>query len=412
MGPRRSALSRRRRTFRKRSLAGGSVALLAGALILLVVGIVAGTNAVVNRGNDGDSEPSRAAAGSLGDLTTYLILGTDSTDGAPQARWMTLIGLDDNGKASIAYLPAHTAYEVPGLGLQGIGEALGAGGVSLVSLSIENMLGVPVDHFIELPSGDADALFRQTGDLTVNVPQEVRVSAGADAAQVLFDAGEQTLPPRFQVDLLYEIGLESDETELGARHLVFWQAFLETHSADPDALGAALEGAAGALDSSDSPSADQVSFFTELVSLPMEDVSIASLPVEEEVVGETELYSIDDAEIHSFVEDTFGSSSRGDQVRVQILNGNADPSAAQEVAEKLVGRGFKVVLSGNADRLDYGDTRLLVYDSTPEAQVAGERARELLGVGDIQVSVQQQGIVDLTIVVGKDFIDATEADSD
>jgi polyisoprenyl-teichoic acid--peptidoglycan teichoic acid transferase len=383
------------------------------ALLVAVVAVVAGTNAVVNR--SGDDRPDRAGAAALGDPTTYLIVGTDSSSDGPETRWMTLISVDATGeRAAIAYLPAHTAYEVPGLGLQGIGEALGSGGMSLVSVSIENMLGVPIDHFIELPATDAEALFEQTGDLTVNVPEEVRVSAGADTAQVLFDAGEQVLPARFQVDLLYEVGLDSDETELGARHLAFWQSFIETHASDPEALGAALGGASESLDSSDVTSEEQVSFFTDLVSVPPANVAITSLPVDEEVVGATDLYSIDDEGISSFVADTFGETGAtpsAADVRVQVLDGSGDPDAVQAVAERLVGEGFRIVLSGNADNLNYEDTHIVTYESTPEAQAAGERARRLLGTGDLQVSVQQQGIVDLTIVVGKDFIGATEADS-
>jgi polyisoprenyl-teichoic acid--peptidoglycan teichoic acid transferase len=409
-GPRTSALSKRRRTFRKRSFAGGGAVLIVGVLLVAVVAIVAGTKAVVDRSTD---EPrDRASAAAPHDPTTYLIVGTDSSDVGPEARWMTLISVDGTGeRASIAYLPAHTAYEVPGQGLQGIGEALGTGGISLVSVSLENMLGVPIDHFIELSATDAEALFEQTGDLTVNVPEEVRVSAGADTAQVLFDPGEQVLPPRFQVDLLYEVGLDSDETELGARHLAFWQSFVETHTSDPQALGAALSGASESLDSSDVSSDEQVSFFTDLMSVPPAEVAIASLPVDEEVVGATDLYSIDDEDIRSFVADTFGALPDVAEVRVQILDGSGEPGVAQAVAERLVGEGFKIVLSGDADRQNYADTHVVTYESTPEAQAAGERARELLGTGDLQVSVQQQGIVDLTIVVGKDFIGATEADS-
>jgi hypothetical protein len=70
------------------------------------------------------------------------------------------------------------------------------------------------------------------------------------------------------------------------------------------------------------------------------------------------------------------------------------------------------VLSGNADRLDYADTRIVIYESTPEAQESAGRVRDLLGVGEVQVSLQPQGIVDLTIVVGEDFIDATDSESD
>jgi polyisoprenyl-teichoic acid--peptidoglycan teichoic acid transferase len=388
---------------------------VAVAAVLVIVAVIAGTNAVANRGgDDSGDERGRQTAGTPGDQTTYLVVGTETSNSGPEVSWMTLIGIDPaEARASIAYLPAHTAYEVPGQGLQGIGEAIGTGGISLISVSVENMLGVGIDHFIELPNTDAEDLFEQTGDLTVNVPQEVRVSAGVDTTQVLFDAGEQVLPPRFQTDLLYEVGLDDDETELGSRHLAFWQSFIETHADDPQALESALTSASGALDSSDSSSVEQASFFTDLVSLSPEDVTISALPVEEEVTGETELYSISDEDIRSFVGETFGEGpDTGDEVRVQILNGNGEPGMAQAVAERLVGKGYRVVLSGNANELDYEDTRIVIYDSTPEAQAAGERARELLGAGTLQVSVQQQGIVDLTIVVGKDFIDAAETEGD
>lgn len=388
--------------------------MIAVAALLVVVAVVAGTNAVVDRGGDPGDDRARSATGASRDQTTYLVVGTEAADAGPEVSWMTLIGVDPAAsRSTIAYLPAHTAYEVPGQGLQGIGEALSTGGISLISVSVENMLGVPVDHFIELPSTDAEALFEQTGDLTVNVPQEVRVAAGAETTQVLFDAGEQVLPPRFQTDLLYEVGLGGDETELGSRHLAFWQSFVETHSTDPQALESAMGAASGALDSSDSSTAEQASFFTDLVSLGPEEVTISSLPVEEEVTGETELYSISDDDIRSFVGETFGEApNAGDEVRVQILNGNGQPGMAQAVAERLVGKGYRVVLSGNANELDYKDTRIVIYESTSEAQAAGERAGELLGVGNLQVSVQQQGIVDLTIVVGKDFIDAAETEGD
>jgi len=383
--------------------------LVAGGAVLLVLTIVVAMNTLVDRdGSDPDEDRASSTAGVSGEETTYLLVGTESSPSGPETRWMTLIQVDASGsEATIAYLPAHTGYEVPGRGLQGIGEALGTGGISLVSVSVENMLGVPIDHFIELPATEAEALFEQTGDLTVNVPQEVRVSAGADSSQVLFAAGEQVLPPRFQTDLLYVAGLEGDETELGSRHLAFWQSFVETHSGDPQALETAVAAVPGALDSSDSTSEDRASFLMDLVSVAPEDITLASLPVEEEVTGETKLYSISDDDIRSFVGETFGEVP-GEQIRVQILNGNGLPNTAQAVAERLVGEGYKVVLSGNANRLDYDTTQIVIYESTPEAQAAGERAGELLGVGNLQVSVNQQGIVDVTIVVGKDFIDAPE----
>jgi hypothetical protein len=411
-GPRRSALQRRRKTLRKRSLAGGGLALVVGLVIALVVAIV-GTGAVVKEAVDDDIKET-AAQPVKDDLVTYLVLGTASRTAGEVVRWLTVLGVDEAaGSASVAYLPASTASEVPGRGLQAIGDALASGGISLVKVSAENLLGFRIDHFLELPVAGAEALFEETGNLAVNVPAQVRVPAGEDTAQVLFEPGEQVLSPSLQADLLYEVGVDGDQGELGQRHLSFWQSFLEARSEDPEALGTAVGTVSEGLADSDASTEEKSEFFSSLASTSADEVTIASLPVNQEVVGDTELYSTDDAEVRTFVEDTFGPLPPvEDEVRVQILNGNGSPGIGEQVATKLVGEGFRVVLSGNADRLDYADTRIVIYESTPEAQESAGRVRDLLGVGEVQVSLQPQGIVDLTIVVGEDFIDATDSESD
>jgi NAD(P)-dependent dehydrogenase (short-subunit alcohol dehydrogenase family) len=95
-----------------------------------------------------------------------------------------------------------------------------------------------------------------------------------------------------------------------------------------------------------------------------------------------------------------------DEIEVQILNGNGVPGIGQEVAQRLIAHGFRVLLTGNAQRLDYKKTLIVTYDSSPQGQAMAERARELLGVGVVQVATQRQDIVDLTIVVGRDFLRA------
>jgi hypothetical protein len=104
------------------------------------------------------------------------------------------------------------------------------------------------------------------------------------------------------------------------------------------------------------------------------------------------------------MEQAVGTTLEGaSDIRVQILNGNGVPGIGQQVAELLVGEGFRVILSGNAQRLDHQKTLIITYDSSAEGMASATRAQELLGVGEVQVSAQEQGIVDLTIVVGKDF---------
>jgi polyisoprenyl-teichoic acid--peptidoglycan teichoic acid transferase len=124
-------------------------------------------------------------------------------------------------------------------------------------------------------------------------------------------------------------------------------------------------------------------------------------------VGGSELYEADAEEVEAFMEETLTSfDASGEVVEVQVLNGNGVPGIGQHVAEALAGKGFRVALGGNAQNFKHSETEIVTYDASPDGIAAAERARELLGVGRVLVSAQEQGIVsvDLTIVVGKDFL--------
>jgi hypothetical protein len=172
-------------------------------------------------------------------------------------------------------------------------------------------------------------------------------------------------------------------------------------------LASAVKSAGAALGESDASAEEHGAFFAALADLPPEDLTITALPVRPISAGESELYATDEAELLAFVEETIGiDQERPQEIRVQVLNGNGVPGIGQEVASQLVGEGFRVILSGNARRLNYRKTLVIAYDNSAEGVALAERARDLLGVGEVQVSAQQQGIVDLTIVVGKDFLRA------
>lgn len=409
LGPRRAALTKRRKKVKKRGFTGGAATVV--VIVAVVVVALLLPEAAQRLGSDPEPQTPDAPTDSV---TTTLLIGTREQQGGSDgvAAWLTLLSYNANEQSgAIVYIPSHTAVEVPGRGLQGVGEALASGGISLLLVSVENMLGVEVDNYIEISDADAGLLFRNTGDISVDVPREVRVAAGANQARLLLDDGLQKLPPQFLVELLYTVGLDGDEAELGTRHVAFWDALLGAYASDPAGLGDAVAETNNALNESNASAEQQASFFSRLASLNLDDVRITPLPVQQEVVGDSELYSTNQTELKQFVRDTVGVlAETTDDVRVQVLNGNGVPGIGQEVAARLVGEGFKVILSGNAQSLDHAKTLIVTYDSSREGQAIAERARELLGIGEVQVSAQQQGIVDLTIVVGKDWLGTTDQD--
>jgi polyisoprenyl-teichoic acid--peptidoglycan teichoic acid transferase len=168
-------------------------------------------------------------------------------------------------------------------------------------------------------------------------------------------------------------------------------------------LGAITGGREG-LGRSDRSPEEVGELFTGLASADPVERTLALLPVDPVGVGDGELYSADGEDVAEFMAETVGAPPPPtDIVRVQVLNGIGVPGVGQEVAGLLAGDGFRVVLSGNAQSFGERRTLIVAYDLSLEGQAVADRARDLLGVGHVQVSSQAQGIVDLTIVVGKDF---------
>jgi hypothetical protein len=93
-------------------------------------------------------------------------------------------------------------------------------------------------------------------------------------------------------------------------------------------------------------------------------------------------------------------------IRVQVLNGVGSPGIGQDVDRRLEGAGFRIVLTDNARNFNFNKTRILIYAEDERSLVAAEEVQQRLGVGTIQISRQPQSVVDLTIVVGEDFLES------
>ncbi len=75
------------------------------------------------------------------------------------------------------------------------------------------------------------------------------------------------------------------------------------------------------------------------------------------------------------------------------------------MSAQLIAKGFRVILDQNANRFDYATTQIVVYSDEKAALATGNEIKGILGVGEVIISRQSQSVVDVTIVVGKDYLD-------
>lgn len=131
-----------------------------------------------------------------------------------------------------------------------------------------------------------------------------------------------------------------------------------------------------------------------VVPLPVKTISIAG-----EVYFEAQKKQIADV-LKSWwgVQDTAEKRA----VRIKILNGNGTPGIGGEAAKVLIKAGFRVVDVANAGDFPrpHPKTKVIVYRAN-KTQVS--QIRKLLGAGLVEASRLEQDVVDVVVVLGKDY---------
>lgn len=167
---------RRRRRGRRLALA---------ATLLLVVALVAWPLYLLNWANNQISHTQALSGQPNVSGTTWLIAGSDrrsdgsdggiadpTTEGARTDSLMLVRRV--GGTAMVVSLPRDAAVEIPGHGLNKINAAYALGGAPLLVLTVENLTGVTVDHYVEVSMGAVTQIVDAVGgvelcsDLTVN----------------------------------------------------------------------------------------------------------------------------------------------------------------------------------------------------------------------------------------------------
>src|SRR4051812_2729328 len=148
-----------------------------------------------------------------------------------------LVANPATGGGHVVFLPPATMTEIPAYGLDGVGKALGLGGPSLLQVTLENLLGVPLRPAVVANDAQVTSFLQATGGLDVDVPTRVEQTDTAGNVNVLWDQGPATLMPADMPRYLSVRGDGNDLTRL-ARHQTLWMAWLTKVNRDPSITAA------------------------------------------------------------------------------------------------------------------------------------------------------------------------------
>jgi polyisoprenyl-teichoic acid--peptidoglycan teichoic acid transferase len=375
-GVRRHRRRQQRRDTRRRTL---------GLVLLAVAVVAAAVLAIAHPWRSGAPASRRHPAAATRQVplpSSAVFVQQDAQGGAVSVT--LLVANPSSGGGHIVFVPPGTMTEIPAFGLDGAGKALGLGGPSLLQVTLENLLGVPLPAATLMNDAQIAGFVQAAGPLDVNVPTRVEEADAAGNVNTLWDAGPATLVPADIPRFLSARGNGNDLARL-ARHQAFWTAWLAKVAHDPSVAGVLppdLAKVARQL------AAGSVSYQI----LPVEAVDAGS--------GSDEVYKVRQGDLDQLMGQLLPGVAPN-RIRVQVLNGTGAIGASPRVAERLVPVGGRVVLSGNADSFAYAQTQIVFYDRSQ--QQAAERVRQALGTGRLVLSRQPLDVVDVTVVIGRDF---------
>src|SRR5205814_3634079 len=96
-----------------------------------------------------------------------------------------LVANPSSGGGHVVFVPPGTMTEIPAFGLDGVGKALSLGGPSLLQITTENLLGVPLPPAVLASDADLTVFAQPAGPLNVNVPTRVEQTGNGSTINVL-----------------------------------------------------------------------------------------------------------------------------------------------------------------------------------------------------------------------------------
>lgn len=389
MRSRRRQIQRERR--RKAGVLGAGAIAAAAAVTALIAAVFVGTVVIPE---DGGSKGASATR-------TLLLVETDAANPDAGATSLTLFGLNDDGSASIVFLPPGTSSEIPARGPDRLGDAINLSSPNLMRLTVENLLGIRLDSVITLSGEGMRRLFDPLAPIPIMIPE--RLSAQENNVLV-----PKFVPGTYEFDagrLLDYMDFRAEgegEIQRLSRHQRAWDAVLERARAIDGG-----ERMAASLGDANLVSHSEVTALGEFLRrISNADRGYALLPVDpkQSLEGE-ERYEPRTEDIQAMVIQRFAGarsdSSESERVRVGLLNGNGGVGVTEDVAKILIPEGYRVVFTENADNFDYNETQI-VFNRTPFEENARDVQRRL-GVGKLTLNRSPQDVADIIVIVGKDF---------
>jgi LCP family protein required for cell wall assembly len=376
------------------------------------------------------------------DRVTILLMGLDYRDwesgnGPPRTDSMMLLSVDPvSHTVGVLSIPRDLWVEIPGgFGHNRINTAyflgesykLPGGGPQLAMQTVENLLGIPVQYYAVIEFETFEKMIDEIGGIDITVEENIKISPIGRNSRWL-------RPKAYHMDgataLAYARARETEggdfdraerqqRVALAIRDRIFYSNMTPLLVAKAPALYQEL--ASGI--HTNLTLNQMIGLGLLLIKIPPENihrgviappdmVTLETLPTGADVLRPVpdqirilrdEIFTSTGAIGPSVSTDDPGSAAELEQARVAVRNGAGVEGLATQTSDFLKQQGLNVVEIGNADRLDYGKSRLIIYHDT--FPYTTSYLASLLQLSDSQILLQSNpdSTVDMAVILGADW---------
>ena len=353
------------------------------------------------------SRPQEVSSQTLG-RTTILVMGVDARPGAAALRTDSIIVATINpqtGSAGMLSIPRDMAIRAPVLNrtvkvntLYGLGafNKLPGGGPGYLRDTLSEFLGYPIDYYVTVNFEGFKQVVDLIGGVDIDVTKEIYDDQYPDD-NYGYEPPVHFLPGRQHMDgataLKYARTRHADNDYFRAdRQQQVIMAIKEriTQPGQMAALLPRLPGLAIAMANSvqtDMPVDKAIALARQLDKVDLQkitrvviDQKMGTVVQNDPALGyvltpdmnkvraaATAVFA--DAPVGPSSEDAAREAVRTEAARIIVLNGTPEKGLAAKTQASLITNGFNVVTVGNADRVDYSDTWLVMHGNTTPATV-------------------------------------------
>ena len=320
-----------------------------------------------------------------------------SVDASGQHLGTTFLAAGASGGGAALLVPQRMVVTVPSVAApwmeapEGGGDvgviydlAFEEGGLDRLRVVTEEMLGVVADSVTQVGPTEWEGLLEGVAPITVRNRSEVTVG------DTTYPAGELELTAAEAAEWVTLPAQSENGLDAIARQEELWRVwFAAVAEAGPEAVPGEADRGLGAV----------------VRTMADGNVTYPDFPVYRVRVDDvTEFDSPEPEALDELMVSMvpFAVGTGGERTSMRILDGVDEADIEFVAADRVVPLGVSLQRIGNARTYDYQETVIIYYD--PEMEERAEELRDALGVGVTELRANPTSEMDVTIVVGADFV--------